>query len=61
MTRPRLNREWHEAHRLPRNAKLAERVDWHLEHERVCGCREMPASIKAELERREERNRQTAG
>jgi hypothetical protein len=48
----KINKEWHEAHRLPRNAGLDERLDWHVQHAANCGCREMPATIKAELEAR---------
>ena len=40
-----LNREWHLAHRMPPNATLDQRIDWHLEHARECGCRELPASV----------------
>lgn len=47
-----LNREWHLAHVLGRNASLDDRVAWHSEHVQVCGCRDMPASIRAEIERR---------
>lgn len=46
------NREWHEAHRLDPKAKLDERIAWHLEHAQLCGCRDMPESIKAELVKR---------
>lgn len=44
-----INARWHEAHRMPRGAKLAERVLWHAAHAKACGCREMPASIRAAL------------
>jgi hypothetical protein len=47
-----INREWHETHKLPRTATLDERLDWHLSHAANCGCREMPPSIKRELDRR---------
>jgi hypothetical protein len=40
------------AHRMPRNAKLAERAAWHLSHAKACGCREMPASVNAWLKGR---------
>ncbi|HEV8547705.1 MAG TPA: hypothetical protein VGQ57_01735, partial [Polyangiaceae bacterium] len=43
---------WHAAHRLARNATLDERVAWHQAHAEACACRAMPASIRAELERR---------
>ena len=47
-----LNREWHQTHRLPRNATLEERIAWHVEHAQVCGCRDMPERIKAKLKER---------
>jgi hypothetical protein len=49
-----LNREWHLAHVLGRNASLDDRVAWHSEHVQVCRCRGMPASIRAEIERRDQ-------
>ena len=48
----KINRAWHEAHRMPRTAKLEQRLDWHVAHAANCGCREMPQSIRLELERR---------
>lgn len=48
----KLNRNWHLAHRLPRNATLQERLDWHVQHAANCACREMPPSIRKELEAR---------
>jgi hypothetical protein len=39
------NRAWHEAHRMPTNAKLEERVAWHVAHAKACACRPMPASV----------------
>jgi len=47
-----INREWHALHRLGPKAKLEERLSWHLEHAANCGCREMPPTIKRELEAR---------
>ena len=47
-----LNKAWHLAHKMPRNATLDERLHWHLLHAANCGCREMPPSIRRELEGR---------
>lgn len=52
MEKPKLNREWHEKHRMPPNATLDQRIAWHTEHARNCGCREMPESIRKEIEKR---------
>lgn len=47
-----LNREWHETHRMPDKATLDQRIAWHVEHAAQCGCRDMPASIRAEVDKR---------
>jgi hypothetical protein len=47
-----INREWHALHKLGQKTKLEERLNWHLEHAANCGCREMPPSIRRELEAR---------
>lgn len=44
-----LDARWHEAHRMPRGATLSQRIAWHVAHAKACGCREMPASIRAAL------------
>ena len=50
--RPKLNREWHLAHKMPRNPTLEQRLEWHADHAANCACREMPPDLRAELERR---------
>lgn len=50
--RSKSNAAWHAAHRMPANATLDQRVEWHQAHEAACACREMPKSIRAELARR---------
>lgn len=52
MSKSILNREWHATHRMPANATLDQRLAWHAGHAANCACREMSASIRAELERR---------
>lgn len=47
-----INREWHALNKLPRNATLDERLTWHIRHAANCSCREIPPSIKRELEAR---------
>lgn len=39
----KINKAWHEAHR---------RLEWHLSHALNRGCREMPQTIREELEGR---------
>ena len=47
-----LDREWHQTHRMPKNATLDQRIEWHMAHAANCGCRDMPARIRAEIEKR---------
>ena len=46
----KVNREWHRSHRMPRNPSREERVAWHAEHARRCGCRPVPGSIATDVE-----------
>ena len=48
----RLNSDWHGAHRMPKNATADERIAWHLEHARVCGCRQIPEGVLALMKQR---------
>src|SRR5262245_6494998 len=43
------NRAWHARHPMPERATIAERVRWHVAHAKYCGCRPMPATVKAAL------------
>jgi|GEM_PF-1118789 len=53
----KLNKEWHLAHKMPKNATLEQRIAWHEQHVKHCKCREMPESIaKAIAERNKLRN-----
>lgn len=47
-----LDRDWHLTHRMPDRATLEQWIEWHLEHQHHCGCREMPAKIRAAIESR---------
>lgn len=48
----RLNAEWHRRHPMPQHATLDQRVRWHVAHARHCACREIPATMRAELKAR---------
>jgi hypothetical protein len=48
----KINAEWHRTHRMPKNPSLDERIAWHLEHAKNCGCRPIDGKLKAEIERR---------
>ena len=47
-----LNAKWHDAHPMPAKATMDQRIAWHLEHRRLCGCRPIPAGVVAEMKRR---------
>ena len=47
-----LNHEWHLTHPMPPKSALEDRINWHLAHAANCGCREMPPSIRKEIEAR---------
>jgi hypothetical protein len=51
MKTSKLNREWHAANRMPKNATDDERVAWHIEHQRHCQCRTMPKGVQELLRR----------
>lgn len=48
----KLNKEWHQNNRMPKNATLEQKIAWHIEHSINCGCRKMPTKI-AELIQKE--------
>lgn len=48
-SRSRLNASWHESHPMPRNPTTEQRLAWHQAHEKNCGCRPMPAKLRALL------------
>ena len=41
----KINEEWHKRNIMPKNPTLQQRIDWHLEHSKECGCRPIPASV----------------
>ena len=47
--------QWHERNAMPRKATLEERIKWHLEHTKECGCRPMPTKMADEIKRRASR------
>jgi len=48
----KINKEWHQRHVMPKSPSLDERIQWHVEHAKACGCREMPPSILKEIRKR---------
>jgi hypothetical protein len=50
--KPKLNAEWHQQHRMPKNPTEEQRIAWHIEHAKHCACREMSEKLKAEIKKR---------
>ena len=48
-----MNKSWHQAHVMSRNASLEDRVKWHREHAKACACRPMPEQIAQEIAKRD--------
>ena len=44
-----MNKLWHSKNKMPPNATLNERIDWHLKHQKNCACREIPKSLVKHL------------
>jgi hypothetical protein len=47
-----LNKAWHSTHRMPAKATMDQRIRWHVQHAKNCGCRPIPKSVAAEITRR---------
>jgi len=52
MNKSKLNRAWHQKHRMPPKATMQERLHWHLEHAKHCGCRPIPRKVLEEMNKR---------
>jgi hypothetical protein len=51
LMKPKLNIEWHQAHRMAQNASLEQGIAWHLEHSKNCSCRPIPERLEGELKK----------
>jgi hypothetical protein len=47
-----INAEWHARHKMPKNPTMDQRVKWHLEHSRHCGCRPLSGHVLEEFKKR---------
>ena len=47
-----MNADWHRQNPMPHNPTREQRIDWHLRHAAACACREVPPSLRADVERR---------
>jgi len=48
----KINREWHEKNRMPRNPTPEQRIKWHTVHPKHCGCRPIPKGVIALMKAR---------
>lgn len=46
----KINAEWHNANRMPRNPTHEQRMQWHLGHSQNCNCRQMTPKLEQEVE-----------
>jgi hypothetical protein len=49
---PKMNKVWHSAHIMPKNATIEQRIEWHLAHKAHCNCRDIPEKLKEEMIKR---------
>lgn len=47
-----MNVEWHSMNAMPKSATTDQRIAWHTEHQRCCGCRPIPAKLKGLMQRK---------
>ncbi|MCC7030910.1 MAG: hypothetical protein IT257_11450 [Chitinophagaceae bacterium] len=45
----KFNHEWHLKHKMPLKASFEQRLAWHIEHAKHCGCRKPPPKILDEM------------
>ena len=48
----KINAAWHNANPMPKNPTLDQRIAWHVEHAKHCGCRPIAGKIRDEMVKR---------
>ncbi len=48
----KINKEWHEKHKMPPNPTFGQRVEWHLAHQENCPCRPIPEKLAQEMKKK---------
>ena len=48
----KINKEWHEKNRMPKNPTIDDRIKWHVAHIKNCQCRPLEGKILDEIEKR---------
>ncbi|MBI5045329.1 MAG: hypothetical protein HZC02_05395 [Candidatus Levybacteria bacterium] len=49
----KINADWHEKNKMPKNSTLDQRVAWHMAHAKHCKCRPLGGKILEEIKKRE--------
>lgn len=52
MVKQKLNAEWHNKNKMPKNPSMDQRIQWHLEHQNHCNCRGIPEKLVEEINKR---------
>lgn len=42
----KINKEWHLAHKMPKNATIKQKIEWHQGHAKNCACRDSSAHLE---------------
>ncbi len=45
----KINKEWHEKHKMPKNASFDQRMEWHIKHLKYCHCYPVSEKLKEEM------------
>src|SRR6185369_6074784 len=48
----KINASWHEKNKMPKKATPEQKLQWHVNHFRECGCRDIPEKIKTMMKLR---------
>ena len=46
----KINKEWHQENKMPKNPTREERMLWHREHAKHCDCRPVTPKLRKELD-----------
>jgi len=46
----KINVDWHNLHKMPKNPSREERLSWHIQHSKCCDCRKPSPKLLAEIE-----------
>jgi DNA-binding FrmR family transcriptional regulator len=46
----KINKEWHQANKMPKNPTQEERIKWHIEHAKNCSCYPISSKLAKEIE-----------